>query len=114
MTDKIVVLVTSGNMREAKKIGRHLVESGLAACVNISPAIRSIYRWKGSLNDDHEFLLLIKTRRDLFRKIKDAVLELHSYDTPEIISIPIADGSESYLAWIDGSVKRNAKVAANR
>lgn len=105
MTDKIVILVTAGNRREARKIARHLVEARLAACVNITQNVQSIYRWKGKLADDKEFLLLIKSTRELFSEIKAAVSKVHSYTTPEIICVPIIDGSEDYLQWISDSVK---------
>ncbi len=105
MTDKIVVLVTAGSLREAKKIARHLVEARLAACVNIAQGIRSLYRWEGKLRDDREFLLLIKSERAVFTRIQEAVLKLHSYATPEIICLPIVEGSEAYLTWIAQCVR---------
>lgn len=120
MTDKIVVLVTAGSQREAAKIASHLVESRLAACVNISPPVRSLYRWQGKVKDDLEFLLFIKTKRNLFREVKDAVLKIHSYTTPEIVSLPVIEGSAAYLRWIDDSLKKPAlrkgavKTAPNR
>lgn len=107
MTDKIVVLVTAGNLRESRKIARRLVESRLAACVNITQPIRSIYRWKGKVANDREFLLFIKTTRELFEEVKTAVTRSHSYTTPEIISLPIIDGSPDYLQWIEESVKNS-------
>ncbi|MGH9352110.1 MAG: divalent-cation tolerance protein CutA, partial [Terriglobia bacterium] len=109
MTDKIVVLVTAGSAREAREIAKHLVESRLAACVNISPPVRSIYRWEGKIISDREFLLFIKTKKNLFRQVKDAVLKIHSYTTPEIISLPVIEGSAAYLRWIDESVKKRHK-----
>ena len=112
MTDKIVILVTASNLRESKKMARHLVEERLAACVNISAPIQSLYRWKGKVNEDKEFLLLIKTSRELFEEIKAAVLKLHSYTTPEIVCLPIVDGSPDYLQWITDSVKRGAEEDA--
>lgn len=106
MTDKIVILVTAGNMRESRKIARQLVESHLAACVNITQPIRSIYRWKGKVADDRELLLIIKTTQALFKEAKASILSNHSYTTPEIISLPIVDGSPDYLQWIEDSVKK--------
>ena len=106
MTDKVVVLVTAANRRECRKIARQLVESKLAACVNITPAIQSIYRWEGKIADEREFLLVIKSARELFPEIQAAVSKLHSYATPEIICLPIIDGSENYLRWVSDSVKR--------
>ncbi len=106
MTDKVVVLVTAANRREGRKIARNLVESKLAACVNITPTIQSIYRWKGKIADEREFLLIIKSARELFPEIRAAVSKLHSYTTPEIICLPIVDGSEDYLRWLTDSVKQ--------
>jgi periplasmic divalent cation tolerance protein len=108
VTDKIVILVTAANVREGRKIARHLVEARLAACVNITQPIRSIYRWEGKVADEKEFLLLIKTTRGLFPEIKAAVSNLHSYTTPEIICLPVVDGSENYLQWVNDSVKKAA------
>lgn len=106
MTDKIVVLVTAASLRESTKIARQLVEAKLAACVNITQPIRSIYRWQGKMADEREFLLIIKSTRELFPEIKAAVSKIHSYQTPEIICLPIIDGSENYLQWLSDSVKR--------
>lgn len=101
MKDKIVVLVTAGNVREARKIAKSLVESRLAACVNIVPGMRSLYRWNGKIVDDREVLLLIKTTRKLFGPVSSAVLANHSYSIPEVIALPVIDGSPEYLRWID-------------
>ena len=106
MTDKIVILVTAGSLRESKKIARRLVEQRLAACVNILPPIQSLYRWKGKLNEDREFLILIKSSRELFEEIKATVITLHSYTTPEVICLPIVDGSADYLQWITDSIEQ--------
>jgi periplasmic divalent cation tolerance protein len=106
MTDKIVVLVTCGAAKEARKIARALVEQRLAACVNIlqSP-VQSIYRWKSKVESAREVLLLIKTTRRRFAALQRAIRTLHSYDTPEIIALPIAAGSRDYLAWISDSAR---------
>ncbi len=104
MTDKIVVFVTCGNGREAKKIARRLVESKLAVCVNVSSPAESTYRWKGKIHNDREVLLLIKTRRKLFQQVESAVRSLHSYENPEVIALPIVEGSRDYLKWIDESL----------
>ena len=105
MTDKVVILVTASSQRECRKIAKHLVEAKLAACVNITHAMQSIYCWEGKLADEREFLLLIKSTRELFPEIKTAISKIHSYSTPEIICLPITDGSESYLQWVGDSVK---------
>ena len=105
MTDKILVLTTAGSKDEARKIGRLLVERLLAACVNIMPQVGSIYRWEGEIEEAEEYLLIIKTTRSAFERVRAAILELHSYELPECISISIDDGSVSYLSWIGQSVK---------
>ncbi len=107
MTDKIVVMVTCGSAREARRIARALVERRLAACANILAApMRSIYRWKGKVESASEFLLLLKTSRRKFAALEKAVRALHRYDVPEIIALPIAAGSRDYLAWISDSFAR--------
>ncbi len=105
MTDKIVILVTAAKLGECKKIARHLVESRLAACVNIAPPVQSIYQWQGKVEQAREYLLIIKTSRPLFQEIKAAICSIHSYKTPEIICLPIIDGSRDYLQWMDDSLK---------
>ncbi len=99
----IVVIVTASNEEEAAKIGKALVEERLAACANIVPKIRSIYRWEGKVQDDPEALMLIKTTDDLFEALIKRVKELHSYSVPEIIALPIGAGSSDYLSWIEES-----------
>jgi len=105
VTDKVVVLVTAASRRECRKIARHLVEAKLAACVNITQAVESLYRWEGKIADEKEFVLLIKSTRDLFPEIKAEISRIHSYHTPEIICLPIIDGSRNYLQWLSDSVK---------
>ncbi len=105
MTDKIVVLSTCASPEEAEKIARALVEKKLAACVNILPAVRSIYRWKNAIEDDQETLLLIKSSRALFNELRSEIERLHSYEVPEAIAIPIVDGLERYLEWMAGALK---------
>jgi periplasmic divalent cation tolerance protein len=102
MTDKRVVLLTCGSEEEASRIARALVEQRLAACVNIVDApVRSVYRWKGRVERAEEHLLLAKTRRSRLKALEAEVKRLHSYDTPEIISLPIAEGSRPYLRWVE-------------
>jgi len=101
MTDKIVVLTNCGSVEEAAKIARALVEKKLAACVNVMPAGRSIYRWKGVIEDQQESLLVIKSSRALFNDLRVEIEKLHSYEVPEVIAVPIVDGSEGYLEWLD-------------
>lgn len=106
MTDKIVVLVTCGSVKEARRIARAVVEQRLAACVNVvqSP-VESMYRWKGRVETAKEFLLFIKASRRRFAALEAEIRRLHSYDVPEIIALPIERGSREYLAWISASVR---------
>ncbi|MFB3920284.1 MAG: divalent-cation tolerance protein CutA [Terriglobia bacterium] len=108
MTDKVVIMVTAASRRECRKIARHLVEEKLAACVNITQPVESIYHWEGKIADEKEFVLLIKSTRELFPEIKAAISKLHSYHTPEIVCLPIIDGSRNYLQWMAESVKAPA------
>lgn len=112
MTDNVVVLVTAASKKECRKIAKHLVESKLAACVNITPSIESIYRWEGKIATDKEFQLFIKSTRELFPEIKAAISKIHSYHTPEIICLPIIEGSRNYLQWVGDSVKTASSVEA--
>ena len=105
MTDKIVVLSACASPEEAEKIARALVEKKLAACVNILPAVRSIYRWKNAIEDEQETLLLIKSSRALFNELRSEIERLHSYEVPEAIAIPIVDGLDRYLEWMAGVLK---------
>jgi periplasmic divalent cation tolerance protein len=102
MTEVIVVLITASKEEEAAQIARDLVDSRLAACVNIIRGIRSIYRWQGKIEDEGEILMIVKTKRDLFGELKKRVKELHSYSVPEIIALPVIEGSEEYLNWLQG------------
>jgi len=107
MTDKVVVLVTCGSAKEARRIAKAAVEQKLAACVNILDArVQSIYRWKGKVESAREFLLVMKTSRRRVAALQKKIEQLHSYDVPEIIALPIVAGSRGYLAWIADSVRR--------
>jgi periplasmic divalent cation tolerance protein len=101
VTDKIVVLTTCDSEEQARTLARHLIEHRLAACVNILPGARSIYRWKDEIEDAAEFVLVIKSRRDVFAKLREAIAHLHSYEIPEIIALPVVEGSDAYLGWMD-------------
>jgi periplasmic divalent cation tolerance protein len=106
MTDKVVVLVTCGSAKEARRIATALVEGKLAACVNIIDArVQSIYRWKGKVESAKEFLLVVKTSRRRLAALQKKIEQLHSYDVPEIIALPVVAGSRGYLAWIGDSVR---------
>jgi periplasmic divalent cation tolerance protein len=103
--DEIVVFITTSKEDEAVKIARGLVEAKLAGCVNIVKDIRSIYTWQGKIEDEPELLMIVKTRRHLFRALCTKVKELHSYTVPEIIALPIVEGSEDYLKWLKSVVR---------
>lgn len=100
MTDKIVVFCTCGSYEEAARLARMLVERRLAACVNIVPQVRSIFRWQGQIDDALESLLLIKTSHARFTELSEAIHRAHSSDVPEILALPAIAGSADYLAWI--------------
>ncbi|HTW64481.1 MAG TPA: divalent-cation tolerance protein CutA [Bryobacteraceae bacterium] len=100
MTDKIVVLSTCGSPEEAQRLSRALVEKRLAACVNIVPGVRSIYHWKDAIEEEEEALLVIKSSRPLLEDLCGELERLHSYEVPEVIVLPVVDGSEKYLAWL--------------
>jgi periplasmic divalent cation tolerance protein len=103
---KIVILTNCSSIKESRRIAKALIEKRLAACVNIVTApIESTYRWKGKQETAKEFLLLTKTTRAHYAAVESTIRELHSYEVPEIIAIPIAAGSRDYLNWLSASVK---------
>jgi periplasmic divalent cation tolerance protein len=99
-TDAIVVFITTSNGEEATRLADMLVGAHLAACVQILPEMESVYRWQGKIERQSEILLLVKTTRAKFADLEREVRALHSYDTPEIVAIPIISGSASYLKWL--------------
>ena len=99
-TNAIIVLITAPNENVAAVIAKALVEARLAACVNIVKGIRSVYRWKGKVEDDFEVLMIVKTQRSLFEQLANKVIEYHSYSVPEIIALPIVEGLENYMKWL--------------
>lgn len=103
--ENIVVFITAPNEEAAAEIARALVGQKLAACVNIVRNIRSIYSWQGKVEDDTEVLMIAKTQKKLFTALSEKVKELHSYDVPEVIAVPILKGSDDYLEWIKASTK---------
>jgi periplasmic divalent cation tolerance protein len=105
MTEKKLVLTTCSSLEEARTIANALLERRLAACVNIIPQIASLYRWQGKVETATEYLLIIKTTADAFNPLRDALIELHTYELPECIEIAIEDGSAAYLEWIGESVR---------
>lgn len=95
-----VVLVTAPDLAVGARLGRSLVEEGLAACANLVPGVRSIYRWQGEIHDDPEVLLIVKTRASLVEALAARVRALHPYELPEVLALPVAGGSAAYLAWL--------------
>ena len=109
-----IVLVTVASEEQGAVIARKLVEEKLAACVNAVGPIRSIYRWRDAIEDDREFLLIVKTRAELFAKLERRVRELHTYEVPEVLALKLDAGSAPYLDWLMKSTetKRAGKRAA--
>jgi periplasmic divalent cation tolerance protein len=103
------VLVTTASKQQAGRIGRALVEAGLAACVNVLPGIRSIFHWEGKISDEREVLLIVKSRADLFGRLAAEVKRLHSYQVPEVFAFPITYGTTDYLAWIRKTTRKPLK-----
>ena len=104
--DFAIILTTVSAAEEGRSIANTLVEKQLAACVNIIPKISSVYRWKGKIQSETEVLLLIKTTKDLEAEVYQEVQAVHSYDTPELITLPITNGSETYLDWMTDAVRK--------
>jgi periplasmic divalent cation tolerance protein len=107
MTDKdlFVVFCTCPDLDAARAMARQLVETSLVACVNVVPGLRSIYRWKGSVQEDSEVLMILKTTRDRLEAAKIRLVELHPYDVPEFIALPVSDGHDPYLQWVTDSTR---------
>jgi len=103
-TDALLVLVTVPNEETATKLAEALVGEQLAACVNVLDGVRSIDRWKGAVERDDELLCICKTTRDGFEKLRARVVELHPYEVPEVVALPIELGHTPYLAWLTASV----------
>jgi periplasmic divalent cation tolerance protein len=104
MTDKILVSTTCASAEEAQRLARMLVEERLAACVQIVPHVRSVYRWRGAVEESDEWLLLIKSRRDLFENMQRRLRAAHSYELPEIVALAVVDGEPDYLSWVDAGL----------
>ncbi len=99
----IIAFVSVCSLEEARSIADAVVSQSLAACCNIVPAVESIYRWRGELCRESEVLCIFKTTEGLFERFKERVVELHSYDVPEVVAVEITAGSDKYLAWIEES-----------
>ena len=104
MSQHLLVLTTIGSEKDAARLGRSLVERRLVACVNMVGPVRSVFLWKGKVEEESERLLLMKTRADRYAELETAIQELHPYDVPEVIAIPIDRGSQAYLSWVDENV----------
>lgn len=100
MTDLIVVYITVPSAEAGQIIAEALVREKLAACVNIVPGLQSVYQWRGQVHNDPELLLMAKTKAGLFEALNELVHQLHSYDVPEVIALPIVNGSRDYIDWV--------------
>lgn len=110
ITDAVVVLVTAPDMDRGVRIGQALVEEQLAACANIVPGLCSMYRWQGTIHDEAEVLLLIKTTLAAQAPLTQRVLDLDPYDTPALVALPIVVGRSAYLGWIVAQTANPSKV----
>ena len=104
----LVVITTVGTEEQANDIARDLVCRRHAACVNIVPGLRSVYRWQGKVCRDSEFLLMVKTDEEEYAQVEQAIRELHSYELPEILSFKVCKGEKNFLEWIEASLDKAA------
>jgi periplasmic divalent cation tolerance protein len=105
MTDALLVFTTLPTPEKAADLARMLVEEGLVACGNVLPAVRSIYKWEGKVQDENEVMLLLKTRAEHLERLKLRILEVHPYEVPEVLAIPVESGYRAYLEWIASETK---------
>ena len=105
----IIVLVTTASKQEAENIAQHLLKEQLIACANITGPVSSLFRWSGKIERAEEYLVFMKSHKGLFEKLVETVKALHSYEVPEIIALPIVEGSEAYLGWLDSCLIRAEK-----
>lgn len=105
MSDYIQVFTTAGSLEEAKTIAAAIVEQRLAACVQIMGPIHSTYWWQGQMETDEEYLCLMKTSRKVYRTLEMAIKEVHSYETPEILAMPVVEANQDYLFWLQGELR---------
>ena len=103
--DIFVILSTCPDAATAERLGRTLVEESLAACVNVLPGLRSIYRWNGAVESGEEVLLILKVPRDRLVPARERLVELHPYDVPEFVALSVADGHHPYLSWVASSTR---------
>ena len=104
MSRYILILTTVNSWERAKEIALRLIEEKLSACVTISSLATSFYRWKGKINEEKEYIVFIKSKKEIYNYIEERVKELHPYEIPEIIALPIEKGLKEYLTWIDNEV----------
>ena len=107
--EAIVVFITTANSEEASRLADMLVELRLAGCVQILPEMESVYRWQGKIERQKEVLLIAKTTRSRFEELEKKARAIHSYETPEIVALPLAAGSPPYLKWLNSSVNGDAE-----
>jgi periplasmic divalent cation tolerance protein len=100
MTDAMLVLTTLPNADAAAEMAKRVVDERLAACANLFPAVRSIYKWQAKVEDQNEVLILFKTRQEHFERLKSRILELHPYEVPEVLAIPVEQAYQPYLEWL--------------
>ena len=105
----LVVVTTVGTEEEANRLARELVARRHSCCVNILPIQRSVYRWQGEINEDSEFMLLVKTLEEEYEKVEAAIQELHSYELPEILAFNVRRGEEGFLHWITACLSKEAE-----
>jgi periplasmic divalent cation tolerance protein len=105
MSPYVVVIVTVANREEAVKIVRSLLEERLIACANIVGPISSMFRWEGKIDEANEFLVLMKSHENHFERLSERIMEIHSYEVPEILALPIIKGSPPYLKWLSNSLQ---------
>lgn len=105
MTEFIQVSTATDKRDDAERISKAIVENRLAACVQISGPVKSIYWWKDNVDENEEWLLTIKTRKELYAKLEQAIKNFHPYEVPEIIAVPITEGNKDYLEWLENETK---------
>ncbi len=104
-SDFFVILSTCPDIATAERLGRGLVEASLAACVNVLPAVRSIYRWNDAVQSDEEALMIVKTTAACLEAARAHLLAHHPYEVPEVVALPVADGHDAYLSWVAASTR---------
>ena len=110
MTKYLLVLTTVPDPDVGQIIAEKIIEERLAACVTLSPSAQSLYWWKGKITQDQEHSLFIKTKKEAYAKLEEKIRQLHPYDVPEIIALPVYAGSKDYLNWIDNETQSSGKI----